>query len=134
MDLMYQLPFHALFLLNFLVFFFHCFNHSDASQTNATATESVTTSPLSDLDTNEFTNNSTTDLDAYSAFNTPSPIVVVLRKKPTSSACFNHLDARKQTYSQVIRQYRKSLSESDLLNEIDNALVFSKGFLYSCGK
>lgn len=33
-----------------------------------------------------------------------------------------------------LAQHRKSLSESDLLDEIDNALVFSKGFLYAYGK
>lgn len=33
-----------------------------------------------------------------------------------------------------LAQHRKSLSENDLLNEIDNALVFSKGFLYAYGK
>lgn len=39
----------------------------------------------------------------------------------------------KQTRSKLA-QHRKSLSENDLLNEIDNALVFSKGFLYAYGK
>lgn len=102
---------------------------SDASQTNASA-DSVTISPISEFDPNELTNPST-DIEASSTFNTPSPIVVVLRKKP--STCFNCLDTRHQTHSQRI-QYRKSLSESDLLNEIDNALVLSKGFLYSRGK
>lgn len=98
--------------------------------------DSIVTSSISEWDTNELTINST-DIDAFSAFNTPSPVaaVVVLRNKQTlsTSGSFNALDTRKQTHSKVI-QYRKSLSESDLLNEIDNALVYSKGFLYSNGK
>lgn len=97
--------------------------------------DSVATSSISEWDTNELTIDST-DIDASSAINTPSPIaVVVLRNKQTLSTSdnLNAFDTRRQRHSNVI-QYRKSLSESDLLNEIDNALVYSKGFLYSNGK
>lgn len=97
--------------------------------------DSIAASTISEWDTNELTINST-DINASSAFNTPSPIaVVVLRNKQTlsTSGSFDAFNTRRQTHSNVI-QYRKSLSESDLLNEIDNALVYSKGFLYSNGK
>lgn len=53
----------------------------------------------------------------------------VLRRQKNPSHYDNMRGAR-----QNLQQHRKSLSESDLLNEIDNALVFSKGFLYSYGK
>lgn len=86
------------------------------------------------LDANDLTIN-VVDIDSCNAFNTPSPIV--LRNKKAAGSLDDERTVttatRKQTRSKLA-QHRKSLSESDLLNEIDNALVFSKGFLYSHGK
>lgn len=59
-----------------------------------------------------------------------TPSVIRRQKNPSHSD--NMRGARQNLYT--IQQHRKSLSESDLLNEIDSALVFSKGFLYSYGK
>lgn len=56
-----------------------------------------------------------------SALKNPSAF---LRKKPTN--------IKKQTKFQLA-QHRRSLSEGDLLHEIDNALVLSKGFLFARG-
>ncbi|XP_037049279.1 uncharacterized protein LOC119083642 isoform X2 [Bradysia coprophila] len=56
-----------------------------------------------------------------SALKNPSSI---LRKKPTN--------IKKQTKFQLA-QHRRSLSDGDLLHEIDNALVLSKGFLFARG-
>lgn len=56
-----------------------------------------------------------------SALKNPSAI---LRKKPSN--------IKKQTKFQLA-QHRRSLSEGDLLHEIDNALVLSKGFLFARG-
>lgn len=72
------------------------------------------------------------DIDRRRAFNTPSPIIR-RNKKATSLLDDSSTTATKQTRSKLA-QHRKSWSESDLLNEIDNALVFSKGFLYAYGK
>lgn len=87
-----------------------------------------------DLDANDPTIN-VADIDSGIAFNIPSPIT--LRNKKATCSLLDDSStttaARKQTRSKLA-QHRKSLSESDLLNEIDNALVFCKGFLYSHGK
>lgn len=56
----------------------------------------------------------------------------VLRRQKNPSHNDNLRGAWQNRFTK--QQHRKSLSESDLLNEIDNALVFSKGFLYSYGK
>lgn len=89
---------------------------------------------MHDLDANDFTINAV-DIDSSNAFNTPSPIIRRNKKAICSLLDDSSVTemARKQTRSKLA-QHRKSLSESDLLNEIDNALVFSKGFLYSHGK
>lgn len=76
------------------------------------------------------------DIDSGHAFNIPSPIIRRRHKKVDECCCSTTSTTAmttKQTRSKLA-QHRKSLSENDLLNEIDNALVFSKGFLYAYGK
>lgn len=78
------------------------------------------------------------DIDSGRTFNTPSPIIRRRHKKVADESCCSTTTSMtamttKQTRSKLA-QHRKSLSENDLLNEIDNALVFSKGFLYAYGK
>lgn len=115
--------------------------------TSTSATESASAFANNDLDANDLTINAT-DIDSSDAFNTPSPIIRRCCKKVTclldnndSSTALVPIPVRTriQTHSKLAAaaattHHRKSLSESDLLNEIDNALVFAKGFLYSYGK
>lgn len=56
---------------------------------------------------------------------------VVLRRHKNAVYGDNMRVTRHHAFT--MHHHRRSLSESDLLHEIDNALVFSKGFLYSYG-
>lgn len=84
-----------------------------------------------DLDANDLTINAV-DIET-TAFNTLSPIILRNKKATCPLLDDTSTTTSKRTRSKLV-QHRKSLSESDLLNEIDNALVFSRGFIYSHGK
>lgn len=70
---------------------------------------------------------------------TKSPIrtiktaTILRNKKPTSSTLQAAANGRSDETRSQQAQRRESLSESDLLHEIDNALEFSRGFLYARG-
>lgn len=123
-----------------------CYSHShhliaDGAGTFAIVGAADAFAFTNDLDANDLTIN-VADIDGSPALNTPSPIILRNKKETctllddsstTTTTTTTTATARKQTRSKLA-QHRKSLSESDLLNEIDNALVFCKGFLYSHGK
>lgn len=72
----------------------------------------------------------------------PLKTATILRnKKPTPSSTgsgdggsSNTTNNNKRHSRSQLAQHRKSLSESDLLHEIDDALVFSRGFLLARGR
>lgn len=70
----------------------------------------------------------------------PLKTATILRnKKPTPSSTSgdgssNITNNNKRHSRSQLAQHRKSLSESDLLHEIDDALVFSRGFLLARGR
>lgn len=110
-----------------------CFNHSHHLIADADTFAAIV-ALTKDLDANDPTIN-VADIDSGIAFNTPSPII--LRNKKATWSLLDDSSTTTATIKQTrskLAQHRKSLSESDLLNEIDNALVFCKGFLYSHGK
>lgn len=68
----------------------------------------------------------------------PPKTATILRNKkptPTHSGGSNATNNNNKKHTRFqLAQHRKSLSESDLLHEIDDALVFSRGFLLARGR
>lgn len=98
----------------------HLYHHSHGSNASAAVTTNTShTRP--------------THLAGIENNDSSSPLVILRRPKTASHYNDNTMRVTRHN-AFAMHHHRRSLSESDLLNEIDNALVFSKGFLYSYGK